>query len=131
MFQTCVIREVKGIQQYVPVSEVPVLRNDEPVFSGEFTSEAVKDGPSNSHTRTICLPTGRITRSLPCVLRDISVERIGDFQYVPVDEVPAVERGERIFFGAFAGEREKCGPYGSHERTICRPVGQLVERVAA
>ncbi len=57
----CVIRTVKGIDQYVPVNTLPSVNKGERSFSGAFRLEYVNDGPSNSHRRTIALPSGRLT----------------------------------------------------------------------
>ena len=59
-----------------------------------------------------------------CVIREVSP---GDFQYVPVSEVPTVENGEVVYIGNFISRQENLGPYGSHRRTICLPVGALQE----
>lgn len=54
----CVLRDVEGMAQYVPLQEVhPSLRVDgETLFVGTWTSEVFASGPSNSHKRTICEP---------------------------------------------------------------------------
>ena len=129
MITTCVLREVAGIPQYVPAADVPFFNANERVFVGDFRHETENDGPSRSHKRTICLPTGKVTETVPCVLRDL-----GDgsgAQFVPVSEVPAVNHGERIFAGDFRGQSEKHGPYGSHKRTVCLPNGTPVEKRVA
>lgn len=57
---TCVIRTVAGIPQYVPADATFNFRADEPLYTGVFKTEVVKDGPSGSHERTICLPQGEL-----------------------------------------------------------------------
>jgi hypothetical protein len=56
---TCVIRNVAGIDQYIPINDAFNLLAGERSFTGLFTTEIVKDGPSKSHSRTICLPCGQ------------------------------------------------------------------------
>lgn len=125
MFTSCVLREVApGDTQYVPVSEVPFLTRQDTVFTGEFRSQVESHGPSGSHRRTICLPVGRLSQSAPCVLREVSP---GDMEFVPVNEVPSLTTGERIFAGAWRRLTENLGPSGSHRRTICLPQRQPVE----
>lgn len=51
----CVLRSVAGIQQYIPVEDA-VLKDNETLYLGVFDSDTVKDGPSGSHNRRICLP---------------------------------------------------------------------------
>lgn len=55
---TCVIRNVAGIDQYIPINDAFNLTPGERSFTGTFRTEVVKDGPSKSHSRTICLPCG-------------------------------------------------------------------------
>lgn len=62
---------------------------------------------------------------LDCVVREV---RQGDFQYVPVSEVPSLVEGETISTGLFATQMENHGPSGSHRRTICLPRGELTTR---
>lgn len=59
--QTCVIRQVNGIDQYIPINDAAFLTPGERSFRGIFTSEIEHDGPSKSHARTICLPRGELT----------------------------------------------------------------------
>lgn len=130
----CVIREVAaGDFQYVPVAEVPALVPGEIVYTGLFHCQRERLGPHGSHERTICLPRGtlsqaRVPAPTDCVVREVAYR---DFQYVPVNEVPAVVPGERLLVGSFRSLREKHGPSGSHERTICLPNGRVEEFVAA
>lgn len=56
---TCVLREVRGISQYVPIKDVFNLEVGERTFTGQFREETEDDGPSGSHKRTICLPVGQ------------------------------------------------------------------------
>ncbi len=57
---TCVLRNVAGISQYVPVSEVFQFEHKERSFTGTFRIEVEYDGPSKSHKRTICLPESNL-----------------------------------------------------------------------
>lgn len=57
---TCVIRNVAGIDQYIPIADAVILNPGERTFSGLFHMEVEKDGPSKSHSRTICLPHGEL-----------------------------------------------------------------------
>jgi hypothetical protein len=104
---TCVLREVGGSMEYVPVNEVPFLRRDDRVFVGPFNSHEEKHGPSGSHTRTVCTPAGQIIEGSVCVIREVSP---GDSQFRPVADVDArvLNNGERAFAGCF--------------RTTARPV---------
>lgn len=126
----CVIRNVAGLDQYVPVSEVPSLNAGETLFSGEFRLETEKDGPSKSHTRTICLPTGKLNRNtvMSCVIREVN----GIDEFVPVSEVPFVNPGEKVFTSVWSTYQVNAGPYGSHRRTLCTrtsvPVTETVEQ---
>jgi hypothetical protein len=61
---------------------------------------------------------------LDCVLREVSP---GDFEYVPLSEVPSKEEGETVYRGYFSTHKENHGPSGSHVRTICLPVGDLTK----
>jgi hypothetical protein len=133
MFTSCVYREVApGDTQLVPVAEVPFLFASDRIFTGEFTSQAENHGPSGSHSRTVCQAIGRPSESRPCVLRDVafrqSEDHVADMQYVPVNEVPAssLVAGETLYAGAWRRSSEKRGPYGSHTRTVCQPVGAPV-----
>lgn len=56
---------------------------------------------------------------MACVLREVAP---GDFQYVPVSEVPVIKTSDVIYIGPFRASREQLGPYGSHTRTICLPL---------
>lgn len=134
---TCVIREVAPRDfQYVPVNEVPALNPGETVYTGEFSSHKERLGPHGSHERTICLPVGkplaevkaRVATPTDCVLREIAAS---DFQLVPVGELPAINRGEKLIVGSFRGETVHVGPSKSHERTICFPSGRVQEFAAA
>jgi hypothetical protein len=53
---TCVIRNVAGIDQYIPIADAFHIQPGERSYTGTFRTETVKDGPSGSHSRTICLP---------------------------------------------------------------------------
>ncbi|MBK9141586.1 MAG: hypothetical protein IPM23_03750 [Candidatus Melainabacteria bacterium] len=46
----------------------------------------------------------------------------GQMEYVPVEEVPALTQGERLFTGIFNREMVNTGPSRSHRRTVCLPV---------
>ena len=59
--QTCIFRQVAGIEQYIPVADAFNIQPGERTFTGSFRSEVVNDGPSKSHARTICLPCGSLT----------------------------------------------------------------------
>lgn len=54
----CVLRDVNGIMQWVPLGEVPESLRvaGERMLVGFFASDTVKAGPSGSHRRTICTP---------------------------------------------------------------------------
>jgi|AGTN01.1.fsa_nt_gi hypothetical protein len=60
----CVMRDVEGMAQYVPLEEVhPSLRVDgEPLWVGTWTSEVFGIGPSKTHKLTICEPQ-KVTRT--------------------------------------------------------------------
>jgi hypothetical protein len=120
--RTCLIREVAGLDQYIPIGDVVHFRKSDRLFTGQFREETEKDGPSGSHVRTICLPVGQL-ESKPidrCILRDVD----GILQWVPVDEVPESLRrkGERMLVGIFTSDQVNSGPSGSHRRTICTPM---------
>lgn len=129
MKRTCVLRDVRGIKQYIPIEDAVALVAGEKVFSGDFTVGTEKDGPSGSHVRTVCTPAGRLLELsiTTCVLREVAP---GDSQYVPTAEVPSVVPGERLFVGVFTGRLENLGPYKSHQRTVCLPAGYCRETVA-
>lgn len=59
-----------------------------------------------------------------CVIRPLSPN---DSQFVPINEVPFLEIGERVFIGPFSEQKENHGPSGSHQRTICLPAGAICE----
>ncbi len=124
MKRSCVLRLVRGINQYIPVEDAVELVAGEKLFHGEFTTDTVKDGPSGSHQRTVCDPTGPLTTNVltECVLREVAP---GDTQFVPTSEVPAssLVAGERLVIGVFNSHKENLGPSGSHRRTICLPTG--------
>ena len=141
MKRICVLRDVNGVQQYIPAEDAVNVTAGEKLFYGDFTSDTVKDGPSGSHQRTVCDPTGPLTEVLvggasattrkpadpaltECVLREVAP---GDTQYVPTAEVPSLVEGERLFVGVFASHQENLGPSGSHRRTICLPNGPVFE----
>lgn len=119
--RSCVARNVAGLDQYIPIEDVVAFVPGENIVTGLFNSETVKDGPSGSHERTICLPVGqvRVSQVQTCVLRELA----GSQEYVPTGEVPVVEEGETLFVGPFNGQLENHGPSGSHKRTVCLPVG--------
>lgn len=52
----CVLRQVAGLDQYIPLADAVTVDPQEMVYSGYFSRQTVKDGPSGSHVRTICLP---------------------------------------------------------------------------
>lgn len=137
--QTCVIRTVRGVEQFIPAGDAVTLVPGETLFDGEFTTDIVKDGPSRSHDRTVCYPvgtprkrsfTGEVIRpaggETSCVLREV---KPGDWQYVPVTNDLPVVVGERLFIGRFNTHEENLGPYGSHRRTIALPSGRCRETV--
>jgi hypothetical protein len=143
MKRTCVLRDVRGVQQFIPVQDAVEVTAGEKLFYGDFTSDTVKDGPSGSHQRTVCDPVGPLTEVVvgslsattgkpadqaltECVLREVAPE---DWQYVPISEVPSLVEGERLFVGAFSSREENLGPSGSHRRTICLPAGPVFETV--
>ncbi len=143
MKRTCVLRDVRGVQQYIPVEDAVSVTAGEKLFYGDFTSGTVKDGPSGSHQRTVCDPTGPLTELVAggvsettrkpagnalteCVLREVAP---GDWQYVPTSEVSSLVEGERLFVGVFTSCKENLGPSGSHRRTICLPNGPVSETV--
>lgn len=125
----CVIRNVAGLDQYVPVSNVVSLNDGETVFHGEFRFETEKDGPSNSHTVTIALPVGALTRhtAKSCVIREVN----GQQEFVPVAEVPALVPGEEIHTSVWSTYQVNAGPSGSHRRTLCTPTGARVFKTTA
>ncbi len=62
MKRTCVLRDVRGVQQYIPVEDAVNVTAGEKLFHGDFTSGTVKDGvPSGSHQRTVCDPVRPLT----------------------------------------------------------------------
>lgn len=141
MKRTCVLRDVRSVQQYIPVEDAVQVTAGEKLFYGDFNSGTVKDGPSGSHQRTVCDPLGPLTEVViggasamtrkpsdhaltECVLREVAPN---DWQYVPTLEVPSLVEGERLFVGAFASRKENLGPSGSHRRTICLPAGPVFE----
>jgi len=64
--QACVLRTVRGIDQFIPIEDAVIVAGEN-VFFGFFRSEGACDGPSNSHKLTICLPTGHFgTLPLSC-----------------------------------------------------------------
>jgi hypothetical protein len=143
MKRTCVLRDVRGVQQYIPVEDAVNVTAGEKLFHGDFNSGTVKDGPSGSHQRTVCDPVGPLTEVIvggasattlrpvdhtltECVLREVAP---GDTQYVPTSEVPSLVEGERLFVGVFTSRQENLGPSGSHRRTICLPNGPVSETV--
>lgn len=144
-FDTCVLRAVRGEHdvQYVPLAEVPFLNPGERVFLGSFNETVEHVGPSNSHARTVCLPTGELSQAqipanalLPngklrsdavitqCVAREV---RPGDTQFRPVGDVDArtLRAGETLFTGVFRTLNENRGPYGSHAMKIALPFGEV------
>jgi hypothetical protein len=135
--QTCVIRPVRGVEQFIPAGDAVTIVPGEALYDGEFTTDIVKDGPSNSHERTVCYPVGTPRKrsfsganpipaagETACVLREV---KPGDWQYVPVtSDLPTVV-GERLFIGRFNTHEENLGPYGSHRRTIALPAGPCRE----
>lgn len=143
MKRTCVLRDVRGVRQYIPVEDAVSVTAGEKLFYGDFTSGTVKDGPSGSHQRTVCDPVGPLTEVIAfgasattrkpadhalteCVLREVAP---GDTQYVPTSEVSSLVEGERLFVGVFTARQENLGPSGSHRRTICLPAGPVSETV--
>ncbi|MCC6977489.1 MAG: hypothetical protein IT343_04165 [Candidatus Melainabacteria bacterium] len=137
--QTCVIRLVRGVQEFIPAKDAVTIAPGETLFDGEFTTDIVKDGPSGSHERTVCYPvgtprkrsfSGEVVRpaagEITCVLREV---KPGDWQYVPVSNDIPLEVGERLFIGRFNCHEENLGPYGSHRRMIALPAGPCRETV--
>lgn len=70
---TCVIRNVAGLDQYIPINDAYGLKVGERAFTGSFRNEIEHDGPSRSHARTICLPLSQPT------VEHLSAERIRSF----------------------------------------------------
>jgi hypothetical protein len=130
MKRNCVLRSVRGIQQYIPVEDAVHLVSGEKLFYGDFTTDTVKDGPSNSHERTVCDPQGPLTEYTltECVLREVAP---GDTQFVPTAEVPSLVAGERLVIGVFNSHKENLGPSGSHRRTICLPTSVFSREAVA
>lgn len=126
--RSCVLRLVQGVNQYIPVEDAVSLVNGETLFSGNFKTGTVKDGPSGSHVRTVCDPIGALTRHTvtEAVLREVAP---GDTQFVPTSEVPSLVAGERLVIGVFDAQQENLGPSGSHRRTILLPRGYSRETV--
>lgn len=139
MNRTCILRQVRGMAQYIPVEDAVKVEPGEKLFYGPFSADTVNDGPSGSHKRTVCDPLGPLTEVIvgggklrdvtgsalsECVLREVAP---GDTQYVPTSEVPSLVEGERLFVGYFASQQENLGPSGSHRRTICLPRGRVFE----
>jgi len=122
----CVLREVNGLDQYVPASEAGFFVVGETLYTGSFESFLVKAGPSKSHSRLICEPRGPLaTREIPsCVLRPVD----GIPQYVPVNETPALVPGEMVYTGLFEFFTVRTGPSESHVRRIGRPLGRFTRR---
>jgi hypothetical protein len=128
----CVLRNVSVSatdMEFVPVRDVPFLNVGETIFAGDFTSQMENLGPNGSHQRTICLPVRRSALqeviATACVLRDL-----GDgtgAQYVPASKRHDLVAGERMLIGAFRGQTEKHGPYGSHSLVVCLPLGKMFE----
>lgn len=133
-----VLREVApGDFQYVPVNETPSLSFSDKVFFGEVNTHEENLGPHGSHRRTICLPAGKLTQvdlptscygALPtgvsvhaCALRDVS----GSQEYRPTAELPFLNDGELVAFGAFRTQQENHGPSGSHRLTVALPAADL------
>ena len=125
---TCVLRNVRGLDQYIPLADAVNVTTDERVFVGTFTTDTVKDGPSGSHTRTICLPTGTLRETTVRQIGRVFREVRGVTQWVPMSEVPFFTNQERVFFGDWQDGHENDGPAGSHRRTVSTPVGQLTEK---
>lgn len=130
MKRNCVLRNVRGISQYIPVEDAVHLVSGEKLFHGDFTTDTVKDGPSNSHERTVCDPQGPLTEYTltECVLREVAP---GDTQFVPTAEVPSLVAGERLVIGVFNSHKENLGPSGSHRRTICLPTSVFSREAVA
>lgn len=61
---TCVLRQVRGLDQYIPIADAVGVKVGETSFTGTFLTDTVLDGPSNSHRRTICLPRGDLTKKV-------------------------------------------------------------------
>ncbi len=59
-----------------------------------------------------------------CVIRPVGPN---DNQFVPINEAPVLEIGERVFIGPFSEQKENHGPSGSHQRTVCLPEGPISE----
>ncbi len=141
--QVCVIRTISpNDNQFVPINEVPFFEVGERVFVGQFSSHKENHGPSGSHERTICQPSGPMVEAtiperalnngklvdtasiMQCVLREVEP---GDTQFVPVGELPYLNPGERLFTGVFRTQKEKHGPSGSHVINIALPFGAVSE----
>ncbi|MBX9689566.1 MAG: hypothetical protein K2X27_22845 [Candidatus Obscuribacterales bacterium] len=92
--RTCVIREVKGIRQFIPIEDAVIVPGEN-IYHGLFGTDSVKDGPSDSHERTICLPQGE-PRSLPltcCHMGNVAPGR--DWQ--SLSEPIRYQNNERVF----------------------------------
>lgn len=136
----CVLRELSGRREFIPVSEVPFLVPGERAYIGEFNAQLEKHGPYGSHERTVCTPAGELAscaipstalvggklradaQIMQCVLREVVP---GDTQYRPVSDVQVLHDGEQIFTGVFRTQRENHGPYGSHSMLIALPFGEI------
>ena len=126
----CVLRNLNGSDEYVPVAEVPFLNVNDRVFVGPFNFHEEAHGPSGSHTRNVCTPAGNIVEGSVCVIREV---RPGDSQFRPVSDIDArvLHSGERAFAGVFRTHSENNGPYGSHKMLIALPASEVVEKPLA
>ena len=92
--RTCVIREIQGIQQFIPIEDAVIVPGEN-IHVGTFSSASVKDGPSGSHERSICLPQ-RQPRSVPLTCCQISA--VAPAQgWQSISEPIAYQNNERVF----------------------------------
>jgi hypothetical protein len=63
-----------------------------------------------------------------CAIREVAP---GEHQYVPLAEVFDRRPDETVYDGRFTDGTGNYGPSGSHKRTICTPVGNVVARRAS
>lgn len=92
--KTCVLRQVAGVDQYIPVEDAVIVEGEN-LYFGEFKLEHVKDGPSGSHERQICLPRASL-KTLPltsCHTGRVAPER----GWKPISPELKQRCGERVF----------------------------------
>lgn len=137
----CVLRDVSGIPQYVPLRETANLQPGEDAFMGEFASykERDKSSPSGSHERTVCEPRGPLTRlklatvgivhgseiENACILRNLGMHG-EDWQYIDALTVPFTDDDTIVYAGRFRSFEGKFGPSGSDRRRCYLPAGRIL-----